>query len=84
MTSSINRALIDFLVSTDYDAISTTVGLAAVVALLVLLVEREAVRAYGGDQARRWIHGLDIAALPLLAAFGTIMVLRLIQLLPGQ
>jgi hypothetical protein len=83
VTTSINRSVVDFLVSTDYDAISTTVGLAAVVALVLLLIEREAVRAYGGDRARRWIHGLDIAVLPLLAAFGTIMLLRLIQLLPG-
>jgi hypothetical protein len=83
VTSAINRSLIDFLLSTDYDAISTTVGLIAVIALLVLLVEREAVRAYGGHQLQRWIHGLDVAVFPLLAAFGTIMLLRLIQLLPG-
>lgn len=83
MTSSINRSLVDFLLSTDYDAISTTVGLIAVIALLVLLVEREVVRAHGGQQLRRWIHGLDVAVFPLLAAFGTIMLLRLIQLLPG-
>jgi len=82
MTSTINRSLVDYLISTDYDAISTTVGLAAVVALLVLLVEREAVRAYGGDRARRWIHGLDVAVLPLLVSFATIILLRLLQLLP--
>ena len=83
MTSSINRALIEYLTATDYDAISTTVGLAAVVALFVLLVEREAVRAYGGDRARRWIRGLDVAVFPLLVSFATIMLLRLLQLLPG-
>ena len=80
MTSSVNRALVEFLSSTTYDAVSTTVGLAAIVALLVLLVEREAVRAYGG--APRWIHGLDIAVFPLIVSFATVVLLRLVQLLP--
>jgi hypothetical protein len=84
MTSSINRAITDFLTSTDYDAISTTVGLAAVVALLVLLVQREAVRAYWGNNRPRWIHGLDVAVFPLLVSFATIVLLRLLQLLPDS
>lgn len=84
MTSSINRSLIDFLTSTDYDGISTTVGLAAVVALLVLLVEREAVRAYWGEDRHRWIHGLDVAVFPLLVSFAVIVLLRLLQLLPDS
>jgi hypothetical protein len=70
------------MTSTDYDAISTTVGLAAVSALLILLIQREAVRAHGGERAGRWIRGLDIAVLPLLSAFGVIILLRLVQLLP--
>lgn len=81
MTSSINRSIIDYLSSTNYDVVSTTAGLAAVVALLLLLIQREAVRAYGGDRARRWIHGIDIAVLPLLVSFTTIVLLRLLQLL---
>lgn len=81
MTSSLNRSVIDYLISTDYDVISTTVGLLAVAALLVLLVQREAVRSYGGDRAERWIRGLDLAVLPLLVAFAVIVVLRLLQLL---
>lgn len=84
MTSSMNRALIDFVMSTNYDAISTTVGLAAVAALILLLVERELVRAYGGQRALRWIHGMDIAVLPLLASFAMIMLVRLLDLLPGS
>lgn len=82
MTSSISSSLVDYILSTDYDVISTTVGLTAVVALVILLVEREMVRAYGGDRARRWIRGLDIAVLPLLVSFATIVLLRLLQLLP--
>jgi hypothetical protein len=83
MTSSINHSVVDFLLGTDYDAISTTVGLATVVVLVLLLVEREAVRAHGGERFERWIGGIDIAVIPLLAAFGVVMVLRLLELLPG-
>lgn len=82
MTSLITRSVVEFLKSTNYDAISTTVGVAAVVALLILFIEREAVRAYGAERSSRWIRGLDIAALPLLSAFGIIVFLRLLQLLP--
>ena len=82
MTSSINQSVISFLTGTDYDVISTTVGLAASLALALLLVEREAVRAHGGERARRWIHGLDIAVVPLMVSFVIIVLLRLAQLLP--
>ena len=84
MTSSINRAVIDFLTSTDYDVVSTTVGLAAAIALILLLIQREGVRAFGGARAVRWIHGLDLAALPLLLSLAVIVLLRLLQLIPGD
>ena len=82
MTSTLNSSLVDFLVSTDYDVVSTTVGLVSVLALVILLAEREIVRAYGGSGSRRWIHGLDVAVLPLLVSFATIVLLRLVELLP--
>jgi hypothetical protein len=82
MSSSINQAVVDFLAATNYDVVSTTVGLTAVSALLLPLIEREVVRAYGGTRSRRWIHGLDVAVLPLLVSFGIIILLRLVQLLP--
>ncbi len=82
MTSSVNQAVIGYLTSTNYDAVSTTVGLATVTALVLLLVEREVIRAHGGQRVIRWIHGLDIAVLPLLISFATIVLLRLLQLLP--
>ena len=83
MTSSINASVMDYLLGTDYDAISTTAGLAAVFALTLLLVQREMVRAHGGDRAARWIGGLDVAVLPLIVSFGMIVLLRLLQLLPS-
>lgn len=71
-----------FLRATDYDLVSTTAGLAAAGALVLLLVEREVVRAFGGERARRWIHGLDIAVLPLLMSLVVIVALRLLDLVP--
>jgi hypothetical protein len=82
LTSSINEAIVQFLRGTDYDIVSTTAGLAAATALTVLLVEREAVRAFGGERAKRWIHGLDIAVLPLLLSLAVIVLLRLLDLVP--
>jgi hypothetical protein len=82
VTSSINQSVIDFLSSTHYDAVSTTVGLAAAAALTILLVEREAVRGFGGERAKRWIHGLDIAVFPLLLSFAVVVILRLLDLVP--
>jgi hypothetical protein len=82
MTSSINQAIVEFLRANNYDAVSTSAGLAAAAALVILLVQRETVRAWGGDRARRWIHALDIAAFPLLMSLATIVGLRLLDLVP--
>ena len=82
MTSSVNEAIFEFLRANNYDAISTSAGLATAGALVILLVQRETVRAWGGDRAGRWIHALDIAALPLLMSLAVIVGLRLLDLVP--
>jgi hypothetical protein len=50
------------------------------IALLVLLVEREMIRSSGGPRARTAIRILDLAILPLLVAFLVVVALRLNQL----
>jgi len=52
--------------------------------LLVLLVEREVLRASGGERARTATRVLDLAILPLLVAFLLIVALRLNQVLTGS
>jgi uncharacterized membrane protein len=47
------------------------------VALLVLLLERELIRASSGPGARAAIRILGVAALPLLVAFVMLVALRL-------
>jgi hypothetical protein len=51
------------------------------VALLVLLLEREMIRSAGGPRARTAIRILDVAILPLLVAFLIIVAMRLNQIL---
>jgi hypothetical protein len=51
------------------------------VALLVLLLEREMIRSAGGPRARTAIRILDVAILPLVIAFLIIVALRLNQVL---
>jgi hypothetical protein len=47
------------------------------VALLVLLLERELIRAFSGPGARAAIRILGVAGLPLLIAFVMLVALRL-------
>lgn len=54
------------------------------IVLLVLLVEREVLRAAGGERARTATRILDLAILPLLVAFLLIVALRLNQVLTGS
>ena len=47
------------------------------VALVIILVERELVRAIGGDRAKAAGRVLDLAGAPLLVAFAVLLLLRL-------
>jgi hypothetical protein len=47
------------------------------VALLLLLLERELIRAFSGPRARAAIQILGVAILPLLIAFVMLVALRL-------
>lgn len=47
------------------------------VALVVILVERELIRAMGGDRAKAAGRVLDLAGAPLLVAFAVLLLLRL-------
>lgn len=45
--------------------------------LVVILVERELIRAMGGDRAKAAGHVLALAGAPLLVAFAVLLLLRL-------
>lgn len=81
MTSTVTEVTVTTLRSTTYDTLSTTVGVAVVLVLLVLLLQKEVARIAGGDRANAWVHAFDLALLPLLLTFVLIVGARLGELL---
>jgi hypothetical protein len=80
MTSTVTEAATRVLLSSSYNTLSTTVGLAVVIALGVLLFQREVTRILGGDRAAGWDWAFDIALVPLLFVFFVIVAARLVEL----
>ena len=78
MTSSVTQASATFIRSTAH---TPTVGVIAVVLLLVLLVERELLRAHGGQRARVGMAALAIPIAPLVLACAVTVTLRVTPLL---
>ena len=81
MTSIVTHATILVLTSANYDAITKTVGLASMVVLLVLLLQKEFARVHPGPRATAWTHAFDVALVPLLITFAIIVTARLAELL---
>ncbi len=82
MTSTVTEVTTTFIVSTPYDTLSTTVGIITVVLLLVLLMVKELIRAYGGPLSQARMQALNIAIIPLLFAFAVITAMRFVEILP--
>ena len=80
MSSTVTEVTILTIGSTTPDVLSTTVSVIVIVLLLVLIVQKELVRAFGGPQSREWMQALNIAIVPLLLAFGVIILVRFIEL----
>ena len=81
MTSTVNEVTTAILRSSSYDALSTTIGLALMLALVILLFQREVTNVLGGIRAHRWAWAFDIAMVPLLFVFLLIVAARLIELI---
>ncbi len=79
--STINSFTITTLGSLSYDTLSTTIGAVSVLLLIGLLTLREIMNVAGGPRRQIWKRGLDIAIVPLLPVFGTIVVSRLLVLI---
>ena len=60
---------------------ATPVHIIAILLLLVLLIQKELLRAQGGPRARVGGDALNIAIAPLLLSFVVIMVLRFADIL---
>ena len=60
---------------------ATPVQIIAILLLLVLLLQKELIRAQGGPRARVGVDALNIAIAPLLLAFVVIMIVRFMDIL---
>ena len=80
MTSTVTDAATRVLLSASYDFLTTTVGVAVVIALVILLIGRELTRILARERANRSGWAFDIALVPLLLAFVVIISARLAEL----
>ena len=78
MVTEATRATID---QQSYDALSWSVGIIAIVTFLILLALKECARAFGGPRGELGMRVLDIALLPLGAAFAVVITMRFTILL---
>jgi hypothetical protein len=81
MTAIITETIIRAIRGANYSVLSTTFGVTAIALLLVLLISKELLRSQGDPRREAAMRALDIAILPLLLAFGAIMVMRFVILL---
>jgi hypothetical protein len=81
MTSTVTEVTKTFIQSHTYAAVSTTVGIIAILLLVVLLIQKELMRAQGGSRARVGVDALNTTIAPLLLAFVVIMILRFADIL---
>lgn len=79
MTSTVSPVTIAALLGNEYDAISATIGLVAILLLVFVLVGKEVLRARGAPA--RVVGAFDVAIVPLLMAAAVVLGLRLIDLL---
>lgn len=81
MTSSVTEAVVSASTSFTYEFRSTTLGVAVVLTLLLLMFAREMFHAHGTPQAGRRSRALDVAVWPLFLTFGLIVSVRLLELI---
>ena len=82
MTSTVTEVTRLTINSGSYPDFKTMIGVTAVLLLLLVLGQKEVARASGGPLSKTWMQTLDIAVMPLLLAFGLVMLTRFLDLLP--
>lgn len=81
MTATLTNLILQTIASNKYGALTTGLGAVVVVVLLVLLIERSLMEAYGGSRQARRGRAFNSAVVPLFIVFGLIALLRMAQLL---
>jgi hypothetical protein len=80
MTTTVTQLTTRTLLSNSYDGLSTTIGIAVIGILALLLLTREFAPLLRGS-APRDTRALDMAILPLLIVFAMIVIARMAELL---
>ena len=81
MTSFITQVTSEIITASTYGWLSATFGAIAILLLVFLLIQKEALRAIAESRATAWMRAFNIAIAPLLIAFGLIIAMRLVILL---
>ena len=76
MTSTVTAVSLATFKAHTYATLSTTVGVIAILLLLVLLVQKELLRALGRRGVTVTLQTFDVAIIPLLVSFLWIMTVR--------
>jgi len=83
MTATVNPLTADALAqitSHTYSPLSIAIGAIVTILIIVLLIHKEVVRSTSGARFDEWVRTMNIAVLPLLVAFGLIVVTRMVDL----
>jgi hypothetical protein len=82
VSSLVNRLTVEVFEVNTYGTIAQSLGILVVLLVAALLLWREMLRAHGGRPvAAGALSALDVATVPLLAAAGTVILLRTAQFL---
>lgn len=81
MSSVVQHAARHALLAPDYRTISDTLGVTAIVLLLVLLLGREMVRAAAGPGTERRLRAMTITIVPLFLCFVAVVAARFVYLI---
>lgn len=81
MTASVTDAVAAAARSFTFEFRSTTLGLAVMLALVLLMFTREMLKAHRGLHAVAKVRALDIAVWPLFITFGIIVIVRQLELI---
>jgi hypothetical protein len=76
MTSTVTAVSLDTVRTHTYATLSTTVGVIAILLLLVLLAHKELLRPLGRRGVTVRLRAFDVAIIPLLVSFLWIITVR--------
>ena len=81
MTAIVTELTKDAILSSSSGDVTTTLGIIAIVLLLVLLIQSEFLRAVGGSRSQLWRQALNVIIGPLLFVFVLIVAVRIVEYL---